>query len=1018
MPTLAGRYYNVRSRIGGLREITKFEFTFGAPEETVRRIALPDAGVRRAIGQLGFAIKLSEAQRGAYAGEIDAALRVVEGALDSQGALGRDACMEAERRLLPIAGAAKEYAILCAAHAHIDMNWMWSWQETVAAALSTFRTMLALMREYPDFKFSQSQASVYRIVEQYDPDMMGEIKQRMREGRWEVTATAWVETDKNMPDTESLLRHIRYSRDYLAFVWGVDPASLNIDFSPDTFGHSACVPEIDGYGNVKYMYHCRGLERRQTLYRWRAPSGRELLCHCEPYWYNSGIGPGIAMDAPEFASLAAGLKTSLIVYGVGDHGGGPTRRDIERLLEMRAWPVFPDVRFGSFREYFAAAESVRGALPVVDREINFFSAGCYTTQSRIKLGNRHSEAALLDAEALDALSASLTGRQYPPDKLRGAWQGVLFTHFHDIVTGSCVRDSRDHAMSLYSEALAVAGAAREKAARAIAGQIDTSMIETGDERDALSFGAGAGYGLEGFRGTPSPERGAGAARIYHVFNPSPHERSELAEFTVWDWEHDLRRAQVADHSGRPLPFRLLDEEPKKYWDHRYIRFIAEVRVPAGGYATVVFSEREHGERYKTYTHPFPRTDARHGPIVLENAALRAEFDGASGALRSLVDKRAGGAGAAGGGAVERLAAGALGGLTLVRVEKATSDAWQIGRQLGEELIASAVRIKPVEGAAFGGRLDCEPGGEHGAGGGADSEHGAADGAGCGELRAGFEVEYETLRSKIIQTVTLDRGADALAFRFRITWNEAEADHSYVPLLRYALPLAAQPGSWQSDIPAGAISREGGCRDIPGLQYTAAVYGESAVSLITDCKYGYRGDGSQLSATLINTAGHPDPFPERGEHDIRLWLRLSGSAPKALIDGARAMCHGMIAISGERRDGVLPPARELLCFDAKSCVLSSLGVDADAGACSGLGYAATAEITAAGALAAPSGSAEHPCATVLARFYETGGLSDDVAITMPRRILSAAVVDLDGCALEPLVPDGNCVRLKAAPYSIC
>lgn len=104
------------------------------------------------------------------------------------------------------------------------------------------------MREYPHFTFSQSQASVYRIVEEYDPEMMREIQERIREGRWEVTATAWVETDKNQPSTESLLRHIRETRDYMRDVWGVPAEALEIDFSPDTFGHSANVPEIDSYG--------------------------------------------------------------------------------------------------------------------------------------------------------------------------------------------------------------------------------------------------------------------------------------------------------------------------------------------------------------------------------------------------------------------------------------------------------------------------------------------------------------------------------------------------------------------------------------------------------------------------------------------------------------------------------------------------------------------------------------------------------------------------------------------------
>ena len=171
--------------------------------------------------------------------------------MDENGVLTYAACGEAERELMGAAKAAKEYEILFASHAHIDMNWMWGWQETVAVTLATFRTVLQLMREYPDFTFSQSQASVYRIVEEHDPEMMREIMGRIAEGRWEVTASAWVETDKNMPDTESLLRHIRETRDYLRDVWNVDPKSVTVDFSPDTFGHSAFVPEINTFGNVR-----------------------------------------------------------------------------------------------------------------------------------------------------------------------------------------------------------------------------------------------------------------------------------------------------------------------------------------------------------------------------------------------------------------------------------------------------------------------------------------------------------------------------------------------------------------------------------------------------------------------------------------------------------------------------------------------------------------------------------------------------------------------------------------------
>ena len=333
MQTLLARWETIKQSIGGNREKTGFEFTFGQPKEEFFHVTMPAAYLRRIISEALFAIQLSGERQGEFDALIDESLRVMENALQTEGAISRQAAMQAEDALLPISSAAKEYEILCAAHAHIDMNWMWTWHETVGAALATFRTMLDLMREYPHFTFSQSQASVYRIVEEYDPEMMKEIQERIREGRWEVTATAWVETDKNMPSTESLLRHIRETRDYLKDVWGVPAKALEIDFSPDTFGHSANVPEIDSYGAVKYLYHCRGLDEEHVLYRWRGISGKEVLAYREPYWYNSGITPDIGCGLLDRLKKCAGLKTGLIVYGVGDHGGGPTRRDVERILD-------------------------------------------------------------------------------------------------------------------------------------------------------------------------------------------------------------------------------------------------------------------------------------------------------------------------------------------------------------------------------------------------------------------------------------------------------------------------------------------------------------------------------------------------------------------------------------------------------------------------------------------------------------------------------------------------------------
>ncbi|MCL2878705.1 MAG: hypothetical protein FWF29_00535 [Treponema sp.] len=942
MKTLAGRLYSIRTKVGGVREKRQFEWTFGTPPETLQGLALPNHENIRILSELEFAIKLSGVNANKFDNEINKSLEVLELSLSRQGVLTRDACNEAESRILPLRDASKEYKVLCASHAHIDMNWMWGWQETVAASLSTFRTILSMMREYPEFTFSQSQASVYNIVEKYDPEMKEEIMARIREGRWEVTASAWVETDKNMPCTESLLRHIRYTKDYLSAEWGVDPQSLDIDFSPDTFGHSANIPEIDSCGNVKYMYHCRAFSERYVLYRWQSASGSEILGYCEPFWYNSGITPDAGLGATELASLCGGLKTSLIVYGVGDHGGGPTRRDIEQIIEIGKWPVFPQIKFGTLHEYFKAAEAVRDKVPLVNKEINYVFTGCYTTQSRIKLGNRKGEAALLDAEALDACAGLLTGKTYSKEKYIEGWRNLLFTHFHDILTGSCVRDSREYAMGLFAGVMALSQTMREKASLNIAGIIDTSLIVTGDSKETRSEGAGVGYGISNYSGVPSPERGRGPVRIFHVFNPLPITRRENIEFTVWDWNYDMRRMEIYDESGKKLPFQLLDREPQKYWDHWFFRFIAPVEVPASGYTTAVLREAEMGRDFPFYFQPFPRTEPIHQPVVLQNDLVKAAFDPETGALCSFIEKKNG---------AEQV--GGKAGLILNWAEKSSNNAWNIGRYLAHEPIAKTLKM-----TASAGNI----------------------------LRDTLEIEQEILGSKIKTKIHLDKNSRALSYSFNIEWNEIASSHDNVPVLCFSMPLAVKPDFYQYDIPGGIQKSAGGFQDFPANQYAAAVNGQKAIAFVTDCKYGFRGNDNVLSVTLINTASSPDPYPERGEHAIRLWITMASGDPKELYETAASFCHPANVISGTSRKGSLPLKKEMLKVESSGVIISS--------------------------------QAMIDSKTILLRGYETAGKKDKVRLTLPFQAQEAHFVDLDGNTVDgEIAVNGSSVVFETAPNRI-
>ena len=950
--TLAQRFEQLKTRVGGNREKRNFEFTFGTPAEEHMGITPPSRGAVRILSEIHFALEMSRQAGQRYDAAIGAALSVLEKHMEEEGALTNAACEEAEDKLLPLRTAAKEYALIYVSHAHIDMNWMWGMQETVAAALSTFRSVLHMMEEYPEFTFMQSQASVYKIVEQFDPALMPEIKDRIAEGRWEVTANAWVETDKNMPSTESLLHHISVTRRYLETVWGVDTDKVQVDFSPDTFGHSRFIPEISRFAGIKYYYHCRGTKEDEVLFRYRGPSGAEILTYKEPYWYNSGVCPENGIGLPQLAEKCQGLKTGLIVYGVGNHGGGPTRRDIERVIEMRDWPVFPAVRFGTLHEFFREAEALSDRYTVIDHELNAIFPGCYTTQSRIKMANRRSETSLSDAAQMCALDHFTARTEYPAERLDMAWQKVLFTHFHDILTGSCVQESREYAMALYADALSTTQTALGNALRVISESVDTSAFMTDedisqDQAEGAGVGAGVWFGvghsmgrqLSHYAGVPNPERGAGRTRVYTVFNTAAEDREETAEITLWDYTGDLSRLEAVDSKGQTLPLQLADSMPKRYWDHWYASVYVRVSVPALGYAVIALREKPL-ERYPVYRLNDVRVDGEMGPCVLENEFLLARFDPVTGALVSLVDKETG---------EEQLAAPAQ--LCVVDTEKATSDAWHIGRYLGIHPVEGTVRFRPAEGS----------------------------------VRSCLEIEQKALSSSIITRVSLDRGARELRYEWEIDWQETASKDDTVPVLVFRAPLKGKAGDCLGDVPGGVIRRKTSWMDMPCLTFVSAQNGSRALTLAADSKYGYRLSDGVLSCTLINSAGNPDPYPERGLHRITLWMHVGNEKPATLLRHVGALNRPLIALSTKAQPGELPPEMHLMNFRAESAVLSCV------------------ELTEEGALRV--------------RIVETGGREDTVSLTLPFAVRSAHLSDMKGNHTGEAKAEDHTVTFHIGPWRI-
>ena len=838
----------------------------------------------RIIAELEYAVKLSRAAGRTHDALLRAAIESLAATQASAGALTRETVEETEAKLQSLSAEAKGFTVLCAAHAHIDMNWLWRFDETVSITLDTFRTMLTLMTEYPAFTFSQSQASVYRIVEEHDPEMLREIRRRVKEGRWEVTASTWVEADKNIPSGESFARHALYAKRTLAKLLELAPESLQLDFEPDTFGHSRNVPEILNRAGVRWYYHCRGYEEH-NLYRWQAPSGAQVIAYRDPFWYNADITPAIAVPVPDVCR-AHGMDTMLRVYGVGDHGGGPTRRDIERIIDMDSWPVFPRVRFGTFREFFGKVEKVADRLPVVNKELNFVFTGCYTTQSRIKAANRRAENRLGEAEAFSALSSLVTSSPYRAGVFARAWEAALFNHFHDIIPGSGIVDTREYALGQFQTLMAAAGTELGLALRKIASHVDTSALgdPKEDARATTSEGAGAAYGVSDFR-LSQVERGHGRTRIFHVFNPLPWQRSSVVEALVWDWPGDRGRVQVTDAAGAVLPHQVLPNQRQQfmeflgaaYWGHQYLRVAVPVTVPACGYATVSLTEATPHEVPDTRPND-PRVE-RPDSFVLENERVRAVFHPRTAALLSFVDKDSGEE------MIDPSREAATFRLVLEDDAKGMT-AWTVGRWMSVRSIHENVRIEPL--------------------------------AGAGGQRQWITFETSVGGSRQKATVSLDSGSAALSWNVECEWLEVGRKGAGIPQLNFFLPLAGDMKAYRYDVPFGTVDRAPMDMDLPANSWVMGVprkAGRRGLQLIADEKHGFRCLDNSLSLTLLRSSFDPDPHPELGVHRFGFAVALAdGSSPAALIAAARERAQPLTLVSGTAHDGSLPLAQSFFALE--------------------------------------------------------------------------------------------------------
>jgi alpha-mannosidase len=368
---------------------------------------------------------------------------------------------------------ASQYRFHMIGNSHIDAVWLWIWPEGMSSVVSTFRSALERMKDDPEFTFTASSAQFYDWVAATDPKMMEEIRQRVKEGRWDVVGGWWVEPDVNIPNGESLVRQGLYSQRLFQQLFG---RQAEIGYNPDSFGHPGTLPQILKLQGLHGYVFMRPQPQEKTLpsdlFWWEGADGTRVLTYHIPIAYGDYAGSITHHVQRIIAESPDPTKDLMAFYGAGDHGGGPTRISIQSILAARKEPGAPAMIFSTPDKYFDEVENLPN-LPVVADDLQHHSVGCYTAVSEVKKNNRAAEAALVTGEKFALLGSVVAGSDYPQGEFTSAWKKVLLMQFHDSLAGSALPAHYEMARQAQGYAMEVGTQAMYRAAEKIAWQIPT-----------------------------------------------------------------------------------------------------------------------------------------------------------------------------------------------------------------------------------------------------------------------------------------------------------------------------------------------------------------------------------------------------------------------------------------------------------------------------------------------------------------------------------------------------------------
>jgi alpha-mannosidase len=350
-----------------------------------------------------------------------------------------------------------EGGIWLTGHAHIDLAWLWPLEETQRKARRTFQNVVSLMGNYPELRFNQSSAQLYAWIEQNDPRLFGKIQDRVREGSWEIVGGMWVEPDGNLPAGESWVRQLLFGQRYFENRFG---RRAKVVWLPDSFGFAGNLPQLFGSAGMPFFFtHKLTWNERNPfpydLYWWEGIDGSRVLAHS---FHNPEHGYNSRLNAQELAQTWHNFRAkrrqdfTLLAFGYGDGGGGPSSDMLERFARLKEFPGMPRLRMGGVAEFYESISTE--ALPVwVGEQYLEYHRATYTTQGRMKSLHRKLEHALVESETAATLAFVRQKEGYPKDAFDRLWRILLINQFHDILPGSSIHSVYETAHSQLTTAL-------------------------------------------------------------------------------------------------------------------------------------------------------------------------------------------------------------------------------------------------------------------------------------------------------------------------------------------------------------------------------------------------------------------------------------------------------------------------------------------------------------------------------------------------------------------------------------